>query len=164
MEHRIFKNLLNKDEIEELINEFNQVPDSEVVADGVGAKNVYNLEGSIKYHIKFQKILEHYTGNTLERVNSFMRKYSKGEELKKHKDRKDLDYTLSIQLKKSDNIPNPLTVHEKDKDIELYLENGDGGLLVKGNEKFHSRPPLESDYMYNLFLHYKITTKERGLI
>ena len=152
MDNVIFKNLLNSDEIELLINEYNT--SEKIGTDYTGLENLLNSPFAKKYHIKFQKMIENIVGEGLELVCTFMRKYSKGDVLEKHIDRKELYHTLSIQLKKSDNIPNPFIVHYKDKDVEIHLEDGDGGFIYEGNKIPHSRPPLESEYMYNLFLHY----------
>jgi hypothetical protein len=152
MDSVIFKNLLNSDEIESLINEYNAF---EKIGTGYfGLENVLNLPSTKKYHIKFKKMIEDILGEDLDLVRTFTRKYNKGDVLEKHIDKKELHHTLSIQLRKSDNIPNPLIMHYKDNDVEIHLENGDGGLIYEGNKIPHSRPPLESEYMYNLFLHY----------
>ena len=155
----IFKNLLNIDETESLINDYDK---SYKVDKGYfGLENLLNLPSTKKYHIKFKKIVEDVVGEKVDLVCTYMRKYNKGDVLEKHIDRTELHHTLSIQLRKSDDIPNPLIIHHEDKDIEIHLEDGDGGLIYESNKIPHSRPALESEYMYNLFLHYIPTSTKK---
>jgi hypothetical protein len=91
----IFKNLLNIDETESLINDYDK---SYKVDKGYfGLANLLNLPSTKKYHIKFKKI----------------------------------------------------------------IEDVDGGLIYESNKIPHSRPALESEYMYNLFLHYIPTSTKK---
>jgi hypothetical protein len=89
----------------------------------------------------------------------FAARYGPGDELARHTDRSQCEYTVSLfidhQPAGSDaRCPWPLFIHSPDGDIEVRQARG-GGPVFRGRELPHSRPPLgagESSQM--LFLHY----------
>lgn len=146
----IIKNLISLQDRIIIKSEFDSL-DSNVGKDW-GEKNYFNLPSTLPFLYSLKPIVEEKIDRKLINANTYIRKYAKGDDLPKHKDRKLLDVTLSIQIDKSDDIINPLIVHST-PEVILELENGDGGILF-GKTLYHSRPPLKSDWMYNLFLHY----------
>lgn len=105
------------------------------------------------YLKKFKSLAERSVALGLKPHHGFMRKSFKGNELTSHTDAPGLDVTITIQVASSDNKINPLIVHTSAEDIEERLKNGDA-TVVEGRKFRHSRPPLESDWMIGLFLHY----------
>ena len=152
MDNLILKSLLSEKERKELVEEFNNFDKKK--SDRFAKENVPNSRLSVLYHNKFKNLVQEVVGEDIKCLYTYMRKYTKGAELIKHTDKNEIYYTLSIQVDKSDNIPNPLILHYDDENVELNLENGDGALILKGFEIPHSRPILESEYMYQLFLFY----------
>ena len=109
------------------------------------------------YLERFRPLAERNVGLSLKCQHGFMRKSFKGNELPFHTDKFGLDVTITIQIATSDNQINPLIVHVSlEEDIEERLNNGDA-TVVKGREFAHSRPPVKSDWMLGLFLHYSFT-------
>jgi len=159
----IIKNILNSEELKIIKKDFdsNSGNMEEAGFNDYGIKNIYNLESTLDYLDSLKNIFEEKIGKELIPVNTYMRKYVKGNQLKPHKDREALDVTVSIQVDKSDNIINPLIVHTTPKTI-LNLENGDAGIILYGNRIKHERPALKSEWMYNLFLHYSFKTRPKA--
>lgn len=127
-----------------------------------GEKNYFNLPSTLPFLNSLKPIVEEAVNKKLISVNTYIRKYVKGDVLPKHIDRKPLDVTVSIQIDKSDDIINPLIVHSNPQ-VVLQLENGDGGILF-GRNFYHERPELKSDWMYNLFLHYSEIPDKKTLM
>jgi hypothetical protein len=153
--YKIIRNILSKEECDSIIHEFENLELSKVLKDNISDKNFYNLKGSIVYLKKFNSMLESLYNIKLVPQNTYIRKYTKGDLLPKHVDKSNFYLTLSIQLKKSDDIINPLIVHAE-KDHHIILNDGDCGIIENANKIEHSRPPIESEWMYCLFLHYNI--------
>jgi len=156
----VIKNILNSKELKIIKKEFDSKSGNmeESGFNDYGIKNIYNLESTLYYLDSLKNIFEEKIGKELIPVNTYMRKYVKGNQLKPHMDREALDVTVSIQVDKSDDIINPLIIHTHPKTI-LNLENGDAGIILYGNRIKHERPPLKSEWMYNLFLHYSFKNK-----
>lgn len=150
----IIKNLISLEDRIHIQSEFDSLEGN--ITNDWGEKTYYNLPSTLRFLKSLQPIVEQKINKKLIGVNTYTRKYKKGNSLPRHKDRKQLDVTLSIQINKSDNIINPLIVHSN-PEVIIELENGDGGILF-GKNFYHSRPKLKSDWMYNLFLHYSFQT------
>jgi len=157
----VIKNILNPKELKIIKKDFESKPGNMELAgiNDYGIKNMWNLESTVDYLKSLKSIFEEKIGRELIPVNTYMRKYIKGNTLKPHTDREKLDVTVSIQVDKSDDIINPLIVHTEPKTI-LNLENGDAGIILYGNRIKHERPTLKSEWMYNLFLHYSFKVKD----
>lgn len=161
--YKILKNVMSRIEIDKLIDEFENNKTSKNFKDSISDKNSYNLQGSLVYLKRLKPTLESLYGVSLNPQNTYIRKYLKGDVLPRHVDKNNFYLTLSIQLKKSDNIPNPLIVHG-DIDYHINLNDGDCGIIENANKVEHSRLPLESDWLYCLFLHYDINDIENKSI
>lgn len=157
----ILKNLISLDDRSIIQSEFDSM-DGNVDKDW-GEKNYYNLPSTLTFLHSLRPIVEEKINKKIIGVNTYMRRYVKGNTLPKHKDRKQLDVTLSIQINKSDDIINPLIIHSHPEVIIELENNGDGGIIF-GKNFYHSRPELKSDWMYSLFLHYSYKTPTQQLI
>ena len=104
-----------------------------------GEKNYFNLPSTMPFLNSLKPIVEEAVNKKLISVNTYMRKYVKGNTLPKHIDRSPLDVTLSIQIDKSDDIINPLIVHSNPQ-VVLELKNGDGGILFGRSYSYRVRP------------------------
>jgi len=115
---------------------------------------------------KVKPIMEKETNLKLIETYSYVRVYTKGDMLPRHKDRPscEISTTLNlggdpypIYLSPNENVGTPdgknITVSSKAKGIKLNLKPGDM-LIYKGQELEHWREPFEGNQCVQVFLHY----------
>ena len=89
----------------------------------------------------------------------FAAQYGGGDELERHTDRSQCEYTVSLFIdhqpgEGSEVCPWPLVIHAPGGDVAVRQPRG-GGPVFRGRELPHSRPPLgEGESSQMLFLHY----------
>ena len=144
---KLLMSLLAVDELEALL-EGNQVE---------GSREVYNtLSLNCINQILLEKIKEATQKTNLYSTYAFYRKYYKGQELAKHKDRPECEISITICLSTSGT----------DQEWPIYLENHGQGITYKGNVKpgdgviykgcelSHWREPCNQKWVKQFFSHY----------
>ncbi|NDA48272.1 MAG: hypothetical protein EBY21_13580 [Alphaproteobacteria bacterium] len=98
-------------------------------------------------------------GHDIKPSYTYAREYSLEAPLLRHVDRKQCEYTFSLYIDyqpqpSNDLCPWPLIVHAPGGDVVTYQCLG-GGLVIRGRELEHSRPPLPPDHKATMvFIHY----------
>ena len=100
---------------------------------------------------KITPIVSNVLGKKITPTGFYSRKSHKGQVLYIHTDAKLYDISLTIPIAVSDNQINPLVIHKSDGDNILLMKLGDGGLIIDANKTKHSRPPIRSDWICNIF-------------
>lgn len=147
-----FEKILNVEECKSFIDYFNSqsfYKDNQVK----NADILHNWPKVMELCIRLKAQIEEKTGIALIPHQGWIRRYSKGNVLKKHIDGR-ADFALSILLEKSTNIPEPLFIYYEDSPVEVELAVGDG-YFFEGSRVFHERKELKSEYMYGIYLGYK---------
>lgn len=114
---------------------------------------------------EFESILEDITpkikillkNDNIVKVNSYSRIYFNDSILKKHVDREDLEYTLSVCIFDNTNKKWPLFVEHDGGIAEVITNVGDGGLIL-GTKMPHWREKLvcdENQMIMQCFFHWK---------
>lgn len=94
------------------------------------------------------------SGKNLVPTYSYYRTYFKGQNLIPHKDRPSCQYSISLQIKSSNNKSWPIYFHSKTSQIvEAIVEIGDV-VFYKGEEVLHWRNHLEFENSSHFFLHW----------
>lgn len=96
--------------------------------------------------IKFQSIIEEKIKKQLIPTYSYMRIYQKGDTLKKHIDRNECEFSITLNL---GGAKWPIYLNNK----KVILKQGDL-LIYKGCETEHWREPLKEKNCFQVFLHY----------
>lgn len=148
-------NILTLDECNEFINYFDS-HDTKKDGQVIGSDIIHYSEITMNLSYKLKDILESKLSYKLKPTQSWIRKYYKGNELRKHRDNQ-AECAISILLNQSDSELNPLYIYHQESPTEIILDIGDG-YFFEGGTVWHSRPPIKSEYLYGLFLGYdKIT-------
>jgi len=114
---------------------------------------------------EFESILEDITprikillkNDNIVKVNSYSRIYFNESILKKHVDRQDLEYTLSVCIFDNTSKKWPLFVEFEDSVVEVATNVGDGALIL-GTKMPHWRENLacnENQMIMQCFFHWK---------
>lgn len=146
-----FKDIITQEDCVEYIKYFEQ----QAQKDDVQVKNskiIRNWPKPMELCINLRSRLEEETGLTLKPHQAWIRKYKKGNILKKHIDGR-ADYALSITLGSSDSLSNPLLIYYEDVPTEVHLDKGDG-YFFKGGTIFHERKEIQSEFIYGMYLGY----------
>lgn len=145
--HKKLKQLISIEECQQLVKSVKENAVAEEDTFVPGSKVYYNLpDFSILLGLLCSKISKQ-TKKNLRPTYGFCRIYTKGCELKPHKDRPTCEYSLSINLQQSHKWG--IFFDKK----EVILGVGDA-VLYKGCEVEHYRPKFEGDEYIQLFLHY----------
>ena len=96
-----------------------------------------------------KKILEKNTNLQLHEGYTYWRCYTYGSELKKHKDRRSCEISVTLFIGSDGKHEWPIYMGGK----KINLKPGDG-VIYKGCEVEHWREPYEGDYHAQVFLHY----------
>lgn len=96
--------------------------------------------------LKLQKLIEKETNKKLVPTYSFMRIYHKGDELEKHTDRHECEFSISLNLGGDEW---PIFMAGK----ELKLSQGDL-VIYRGCKIEHWREPFTGTRCFQVFLHY----------
>lgn len=103
------------------------------------------------------KKLSEISGVDLLPQYSYARVYAKGDHLKKHIDRPECQFSVTVCLGRPQNEPNSAIYMSKQNDentgTELFLEEGDL-CLYRGTEIYHWRKPFEQSWFLQAFMHY----------
>jgi hypothetical protein len=87
---------------------------------------------------------------------SYTRKYSQGNELLIHRDRKSCQISATLSIAFEGTEINPICFSEspnKENAVALYLKPGDL-CLYRGCDLWHWRPPINNDWYLQSFLHF----------
>ena len=87
------------------------------------------------------------------RSNSYLRLYKRGDVLKRHRDRKACEISLSLNIGQRPAEPWPLCVESERESFSASLLPGDA-LLYRGIDLFHWREVYEGEALVQVFLHY----------
>ena len=144
--HKILRGLISPDLLPSLVR---KIKNSEIVDDA-------NVEGTFAYTClettnillgMFTERASTEVGRRLVPTHSVCRLYPKGSSLKVHRDRNDVEWTITINLSQTD--PWPFYIDGE----PIILEPGDGCLLP-GPDIDHWRLPFEGTEYLQMFLHY----------
>jgi len=112
-----------------------------------GAPSYYGHSVNETLLVMILEDLKKHSGLDLHPTYSYLRVYTKGDDLFFHKDRESCEISCTINLKQSH--PWPIYMDGK----RLILHPGDA-CLYKGMEVEHGRHPFEGDYCIQVFCHY----------
>jgi hypothetical protein len=171
-------NILTKDECKYLTGQFDIERKYQNSTDGEysGTNISYGFSPSYvfnKYLDKLKpKVLEYNTGlDNLVNVNTFVREYVNTSTLKKHKDRNDINVTMSICLESTINKEWPLCAEINGEEHCFNSNVGDAILLFDSNKIIHWRDELNcqgNERALQFFLHWSqvnyITKKTKTLL
>jgi hypothetical protein len=146
-----FDKILNHMECNEFVEYFNShsyYDDNQVK----NSKILHNWPKVMDLCVKLTQQIQDKTGLLLIPHQAWIRKYTKGNILKRHIDGR-ADYALSILLDTSNSTTNPLLIYYDDIPTEVNLEKGDG-YFFEGSIIQHERNEIKSDYIYGLYLGY----------
>lgn len=116
-------------------------------------RQVYNDRQCVKILNSYLPEVEKYFNVTLLPTYCFLRKYLKGEQLKKHKDRTACEYSVTLNIETNTRWPLNFQLDENNV-YEGYTTSPGDAILYKGCEYTHWRRPLEEGFQNQLFLHY----------
>jgi len=148
----IIRNLITKDESEEILNHLNNRNDA-ILNDSqaVGTHSFYGDEFFTNKQMELLPKIEKYTGLKLFKTYNYSRKYKKGDILRIHTDRPACEISITLDL---GGDPWSLWLLDKNENpIKVDLESGDA-LLYKGCELLHWRGKFEGNYHPQIFMHY----------
>jgi hypothetical protein len=126
--------------------------------------NTFGFRPSDKFNIYLDKlkpkVLE--TLNTIDLIdtNTYVREYKNKSFLAKHKDRTDINITMSICLESTINKEWPLWAEIDNKNVNFNTNVGDGIILMDSDKIIHWRDELicnENERVLQFFLHWKKT-------
>jgi hypothetical protein len=109
-------------------------------------------------HHRLTGLVETLAGAPVKPSYVYLASYEEGAELAAHTDRTQCEYSISLLV---DYLPNldgpsrwPLQLHTCGRQVSVFQRVGDG-LLYRGRQVRHSRPPLPSGHTStSLFFHY----------
>jgi hypothetical protein len=156
--------ILNEYECEYIMKEFFHFYEKGTIAlekDTSFYKNSYGGNTPITWYLlgRFLPMVEEKTGKKLKTANPYIRIYNNDSTLPSHKDREDLDWTISVCI--FTNLDNEWPLWVEDSNVE----NGKVGYptimglagLVDGRTTAHWRDILkckDDQFVIQLFLHY----------
>jgi hypothetical protein len=97
--------------------------------------------------------VEKHSGLRLLPTYSYFRLYKRGDVLKRHRDRKACEISLSLNIGQRPAQPWPLCVESERESYSASLMPGDG-LLYRGIDLFHWRDAYQGEALVQVFLHY----------
>lgn len=115
--------------------------------------SVYNDSLLSKLLPLYAPFVSKLVGKELLPTYCYARLYQKGTELKRHKDRKACEISVTMTLGYSGVKPWPIKFTSKGKEIALNIDSG-SLCIYKGRELEHWREPLEDEWQVQVFLHY----------
>lgn len=148
----LFKNIITNDDINYLVSKFESHPHVKLDFQTNNSYVIRQAEFLYPYLDKIKPTLEKKSNLQLKAKYCGIRKYVKGNHLTYHVDNA-AEYAISVMLKQSDNLDNPILIHEV-AETETYVLNGGDGVFFNGMKVFHQRPPIKSEYLYHLYLGY----------
>ncbi len=97
--------------------------------------------------------VEEHSGLRLLPTYSYFRLYKRGDVLKRHRDRKACEISVSLNIGQRPAEPWPLCVENERESYGASLMPGDG-LLYRGIDLFHWRDAYQGEALVQVFLHY----------
>jgi len=108
------------------------------------------FDGLLEY---LRPSVEKHSGLRLLPAYSYFRRYKRGDVLKRHRDRKACEISLSLNIGQRPAEPWPLCVESERESFSASLLPGDA-LLYRGIDLFHWREVYEGEALVQVFLHY----------
>jgi hypothetical protein len=108
------------------------------------------FDGLLEY---LRSSVEKHSGLRLLPTYSYFRLYKRGDVLKRHRDRKACEISLSLNIGQRPAEPWPLCVESERESYSASLLPGDA-LLYRGIDLFHWREVYEGEALVQVFLHY----------
>jgi hypothetical protein len=108
------------------------------------------FDGLLEY---LRPSVEKHSGLRLLPTYSYFRLYKRGDVLKRHRDRKACEISLSLNIGQRPAEPWPLCVESERESYSASLLPGDA-LLYRGIDLFHWREVYEGEALVQVFLHY----------
>ena len=108
------------------------------------------FDGLLEY---LRPSVEKHSGLRLLPTYSYFRLYKRGDVLKRHRDRKACEISLSLNIGQRPAEPWPLCVESERESFSASLLPGDA-LLYRGIDLFHWREVYEGEALVQVFLHY----------
>ena len=138
MTTRKLENILSLQECQDIEASLKLIPNKNIEKGQFSNNSVgwYNAPETLKYVERLGSVIKS-TGVNIEFENTYTRSYKQGSFLKIHTDRKNLDFTISLCIKKDVNWP--LNISSK----RIYIPD---------NESGGWDPILEPDYWFSDFL------------
>lgn len=155
-----FQKILSEKRCMEYVRYFDDYNYDDVQVSGSRIIRNYPLVMEVCKELK--PIIEKNISFDLEPIQGWIRKYVRGNVLHKHWDGK-ADCAFSIMLKQSDEKENPLLIYYEDVPESIILNVGDG-YFFEGGTIEHERPPIQSDYLYGMYLGYRKIKRETKLL
>jgi hypothetical protein len=158
---QVIKNFLEIDFIEFIQDYFSLKINS-------GAYNVEDNQVPHSYEFYSDHLMETILQNSCENLSkeidlpilptySFTRFYTKGDELKIHRDRSECEISATISLGFSEDGPIPPLCFSKSRDsktpTEILLNPGDL-CFYRGCDYWHWRPPIQNKWVLQSFMHF----------
>lgn len=159
-----FEDTLSESECGNIYDLYSRESDKEIYNltndNTVGVRNPEYLK---KYSLKIKALVESKLNIVINPIYSGMINYVKGSILPKHIDNA-APYAMTVVIKQSDDIVNPLLFYRENNIERVTLTLGDG-YFFKGDEIYHERPPIESDYLIMAYFGYSgICYNKRSII
>jgi hypothetical protein len=108
------------------------------------------FDGLLEY---LRPSVEKHSGLRLLPTYSYFRLYKRGDVLKRHRDRKACEISLSLNIGQRPAEPWPLCVESERESFSASLLPGDA-LLYRSIDLFHWREVYEGEALVQVFLHY----------
>jgi prolyl 4-hydroxylase len=115
--------------------------------------SVYNDELLSKLLPFYAPFISKLSGKELLPTYCYARVYQKGTELKRHKDRKACEISVTLTLGYSGIRPWPIKFMSEGKEVTLHMDSG-SLCVYKGCDLEHWREPLKDEWQVQVFLHY----------
>ena len=97
--------------------------------------------------------VEEHSGLRLLPTYSYFRLYKRGDVLERHRDRKECETSISLNIGQRPDKSWPLCLESERETYSASLMPGDG-LLYRGIDLFHWRDAYQGDALVQVFLHY----------
>lgn len=88
-------------------------------------------------------------------VNAYVWRFERGDRLPMHKDRPELDITISVPLALAGTEAWPLAVRQPNDEVAQWPIKPGTALLLDGRWRAHGRSPFAGDHAYVLLLHWR---------
>jgi hypothetical protein len=161
----LIPNILSEEECKFLVTQFDLEKSNTKSVDIIAiTPNTFGFRPSDEFNIYLDKlkpkVLE--TLNTIDLIdtNTYVREYKNKSFLAKHKDRTDINITMSICLESTINKKWPLWAEIDNKNVNFNTNVGDCIILTDSDKIIHWRDELicnENERVLQFFLHWKKT-------
>ena len=104
--------------------------------------------------LDIKSVVEKITNKKLIEQYSYLRLYSPGDVMYKHKDRNSCEYSVSLCIDSNLITLYPLMVEDKNKQINAVCLEPGSAVVYAGTELVHWRDMFLGKYLAQVFLHY----------